>query len=149
MEQFINKSVEEFRANVGEPKWVGVYCCPRSGWVMVCFDTRSCIDETRLNLPDFEYVDYSFMEFHIWNQENERLGELLYNDIDNGLQDAVYDLLTDHTGKTITVTGEFGDDDFEEPFFRMLRTVILKVKCGIGKYNFVVQLLDSKYFEKF
>ena len=148
VEQFIYNGIEKFRGDVAEPNWVGVYSCPRSGWVIMCFDTRSDLDESRINLPVFEYVDYALIGFDVWFEEIERLGDLLYKDIDAGLLDAEYDLLVDHTGETITVKGEFGDDEFEAPFFSMLRTVALKAKCGIGKYNYVVQLLDSKYFEK-
>lgn len=148
VEEFLRNGITEFRSNVAEPTWIGVYSCPHYGWVMLCFDTTNKFDEKELNCPDFGHVEFSVLEMSHWDEASEIAGDLEYEDCEKGIVRDEYLSLLDHTGEIISIGSELGGDEFDYPFFRMLKAATRKIKREANTYKFVVQVLDSKFIEK-
>ncbi len=72
IENFIQDSIGRFKSdNKGEPKSIGIYCCPWAGWLTTNFNIHKTLNETNNNCPDFEFVEFDFLELDGWQEEYE------------------------------------------------------------------------------
>ena len=71
-EKFIITGLEKFSKEVQKPVMMGIYCCPRASWMSLNFRITHSLDGRSYYCPDFEFVEYDFMEFKNWEEEYNR-----------------------------------------------------------------------------
>ena len=107
---FINQGKTEFITESNSIKTIGIYANPRGGWISLNFNKQINLDQTEMNCPDFEYVEYKMLELNDWEEE--------YNN--NQIK------ISDHQKRIIEMDEDVRDDEFNEPFFNFLKHIIHK-----------------------
>ena len=128
IEEFVKTSIDKFLAEQDKINSIGVYCCPWSGWISMCFNVENTIENTHTNCPDFEFVEFDFLELVGWQEEYES---------DSATFVFKTKKLLGHDG---------GDEALNELVFGFLKPIVLKVKEDYS-YEFLLQFLDSKFVE--
>jgi len=126
---FLTSSITRFQAENEEPTSVGIYCCPWSGWMTTNFNITKKIEDTKNNCPDFDFVEFDFMELVAWENEYE----------------------TDHptfklNGSIIIHNHNLGDENLNQLIFEYLKPILIALKNNHNT-NFLLQLLDSTIAE--
>ena len=123
----IENSILKFIEQNGKPKTLGVYCCPWAGWLTTNFN----LSKDEQNCPDFEFVEFDFIELPELEEEYQndktefKIGDDLINlDIE-----------------------ELGDEAINEFMFNSLKSIATKIKEN-KRMEVVLQMLDSQYVEK-
>lgn len=130
IKDFISSSIERFQREIQRPDLIGLYCCPWAGWITINFNVNRKNDETENNCPDFEYIEYDYLELSNWANEYER-------DIPEfKLMDEVK--RHDHN---------LGDEKFNQLIFKYLKPIVIELKQEYES-EFLLQLLDSKMLER-
>lgn len=130
IENFIQNSIQKFQLENGKPSSIGIYCCPWAGWLTINYNISKSIDETYMNCPDFEVVEFSYVEFPEWQEEYEN------------------DLPKFELGEKIfECNQDFGDEELNQLFFNYLKPIVSKIKENINS-EFLLQMLDSSFSEK-
>ncbi len=127
IEDFIQKSIDRFTAEIGVPGAVGIYCCPWSGWLTTHFNTDKTIPESHLNCPDFQFVEFDFLELPDWQEEYEQESPVFEF---NGIR-----FRHDHN---------LGDENLNGFIFNCLKPVVMNLRHR-NKPQFLLQLLDSAF----
>jgi hypothetical protein len=132
IQAFILDGVSHFINEKGQPESIGVYSSPNNGWVSLNFNLDSSIEATGYNCPDFEFVEYSFLEFGSWERE-------YHSD----------------TIEIITVSGSkyvlpeiFEDEAFKKPFFDAFVESVKQISPQLKPSELLVQILDSRLVQK-
>jgi hypothetical protein len=125
IEEFIQGSIDKFKAGNGIPSSIGVYCCPWAGWLTANFNLNKTLTETNNNCPDFEFVEFDLHELPDWQEEYES-------------ENPTYIL----RGVTTKHQPEDGDEKLNELIFNYLKPIIAKLKEN-NKGEFLLQMLDS------
>ena len=130
IEEFIQNSIEKFQSENGNPTSIGIYCCPWAGWLTTNFNLDKKLNETEDNCPDFQFVEFDFLELSEWQEEYEH--EMPKFEIG---------------GQTIEHNHDFGDEKLNELIFNYLKPIIRRLK---EKENsvFLIQMLDSSFAEE-
>lgn len=129
IKEFINNSILKFKEEHKEPNSIGVYCCPWSGWLTTNYNLTKTIEETDNNCPDFEYVEFDFLDLKDWEMEYEK------------------DKPEFKLNKKIKVHDhELGDEKFNQLIFNYLKPILLEINEKI-RITFLLQMLDSSSFE--
>lgn len=127
---FITNSISRFKSENEEPNSIGIYCCPWSGWITTNFNINKTIEETENNCPDFEFVEYDFLELTEWQDEYETDNpQFKLNDSIN---------IHDH---------DLGDENFNQLIFDYLKPLVIDLKESY-EFDFLLQMLDSNLAEK-
>ncbi|ASV30109.1 hypothetical protein [Maribacter cobaltidurans] len=127
---FITNSISRFKSENEEPNSIGIYCCPWSGWITTNFNINKTIEETENNCPDFEFVEYDFLELSEWQDEYETDNpQFKLNDSIN---------IHDH---------DLGDKNFNQLIFDYLKPLVIDLKESY-EFDFLLQMLDSNLAEK-
>ncbi|KAF2509152.1 hypothetical protein E0W73_19085 [Flavobacterium foetidum] len=129
IEEFIQNSIERFKIENGNPNSIGIYCCPWAGWLTTNFNLDKTLNEAENNCPDFQFVEFDFLEFPEWQEEYE----------------------SDHpkfeiNGDIIEHNHDFGDEKLNELIFNYLKPIALKIKDK-NNSNVLLQMLDSNFIE--
>lgn len=98
---FINQGKTEFITESNSIKTIGIYANPRGGWISLNFNKQINLDQTEMNCPDFEYVEYKMLELNDWEEECNN----------NQIK------ISDHQKRIIEMDEDVRDDEFNEPFF--------------------------------
>lgn len=123
----IENSIIKFIEENGNPKTIGIYCCPWAGWLTTNFNLT--IDEQ--NCPDFEFVEFDFIEL-------PELEEEYQNDkVEFKIGDNIITLDIE----------EKGDEAINELMFNSIKTIAIRLKEN-KNIEVVLQMLDSQYEEK-
>lgn len=72
IDDFIDRSIKDFKKEHGDPSSIGIYCCPWAGWLTVNLNKEKSIADTKENCPDFEFVEYDFLDLEGWQDEYEK-----------------------------------------------------------------------------
>ena len=127
IETEIENSILKFNKENGIPNILGIYCCPWAGWITTNFNLTKEVT----NCPDFEFVEFDFIELP--ELELEYQNELPKFKIDDEI---------------ISLDLEYlGDEAINEIIFINLKPLALKIKAT-KKIEVVLQMLDSKFGEK-
>lgn len=129
IEEFIQNSVEKFQIENGSPNSIGVYCCPRAGWLTTNFNLAKTLKDTENNCPDFQFVEFDFLELPEWQEEFE-------NDSPE----------FEINGQAIEHNHDLGDEKLNEMVFSYLKPIISKLK-NKNNSTFLIQMLDSNFVE--
>ncbi len=129
IKEFINASLNRFQEENGQPNSIGIYCCPWAGWLTTNYNIHKNIADTENNCPDFEFVEYDFLELSEWADEYE----------------------TDHpeyklNGSVIRHSHNAGDESLNERIFEYLKPIVVDFKEK-HNFNFLLQMLDSHKVE--
>lgn len=127
--EFINNSITRFQTVNGLPTSIGIYCCPWSGWITTNFNIKTKLSETENNCPDFDFVEYDFMEIPEWENEYESEHPEFKT---NGL-------VNSHNH-------ELGDENINEIVFNYLKPIVIAIKESKNS-AFLLQMLDSNFSE--
>ena len=125
IKEFFNSSINRFQEENRRPSAIGIYCCPWSGWITINFNITKKIVDTENNCPDFEFVEFDFMELAEWKSEYET---------DN----PKYKL----DGLTIQHNHDLGDENLNELIFDYLKPIVIELKNNYDS-DFLLQMLDS------
>lgn len=127
----IDESIQKYLGQHGSFSALGIYSCPWSGWVSICFNRTKTISDAEENCPDFEDVEYGMIEIEEWSNEyNSDKSIIEYNNKTHELE-----------------IEEVGDDGYNVYFFKYLIDIV-NTKYGIKyKNKILIQMLDSEYFE--
>lgn len=128
--KMVQDSINKFEIEKGIPNSVGIYCCPRGGWISINFNISKTIEQTLFNCPDFE-----FLEFEFW--ENK---EIL-----DKIEKQSFNILIEN--QVLIVDPDLGDERINEIFFNFLKPLIVEISQNY-KYSILLQMLDSKFVEK-
>ncbi|RYX82638.1 hypothetical protein EON73_04205 [bacterium] len=125
IDNFILTSIEKFTSENKPPSSIGIYCCPWAGWLTTNFNTSKTLEETENNCPDFEFVEFDFLELGKWQEEYEK------------------DLPTFKISETVTNHNHnLGDEKLNELVFKFLETIATKIKLKFQQ-EILLQMLDS------
>lgn len=129
IEDFLDSSIKRFQEENTKPISIGVYCCPWSGWLTTNFNISKNIAETENNCPDFEYVEFDFLELSKWEDEYET---------DN----PEYKL----NGSIIQHDHDSGDENLNQVIFEYLKPIVIGFKKK-HDFDFLLQMLGSNKVE--
>jgi len=129
IEEFIHKSIENFKIENGSPNSIGVYCCPWAGWLTTNFNLDKTIEETQNNCPDFQFVEFDFLDLPEWQEEYEN-------------NNPEFEI----NGRKIEYNHNLGEETINELIFGYLKLIIHRLKKKSDSV-FLLQMLDSKYVE--
>ena len=129
IKDFINSSIIRFLKENEKPNSIGIYCCPWSGWLTTNFNISRNISETENNCPDFEFVEFDFLELSNWEDEYES---------DN----PEYKL----DGTIIQHDHDSGDEGLNQLIFEYLKPIMIESKKKYD-FDFLLQMLGSNYVE--
>lgn len=129
VKEFIVNSTQRFSTENEHPNSIGIYCCPWSGWITTNFNINRSLPETENNCPDFEFVEYDYLELQEWQNEYEREnpafksnGEIKYHNHD------------------------LGDEHFNRLIFEFLKPILSEIKQKFES-DLLIQMLDSELAE--
>lgn len=132
IEKFIQVSIEKFKTdNKAVPKSIGVYCCPWAGWMTTNFNINKTLKETENNCPDFEFVEFDFLELEGWQEEYET-------------ENPTYKT----NGLLIHYQPGTGDEKLNEVIFKYMEPIIVKLRAN-NESDFLLQMLDSNFIKQF
>ena len=126
--EFITNSISRFQSEYGEPNSIGIYFCPWSGWITTNFNVKTKLIETENNCPDFDYLEYDFMEIPEWKNEYETENPKFKS---NGL-------VKNHNH-------DLGDENINEIIFDYLKPIVIGLQRNDCKL--LLQMLDSNFAE--
>ncbi|ENI5462346.1 hypothetical protein ABZG89_002390 [Flavobacterium psychrophilum] len=126
IESEIENSIFKFIEENGKPKTLGIYCCPWAGWLTTNFN----LSEDEQNCPDFEFVEFDFIELPELEEEYQN------------------DKTEFKIGENLTTVDfeELGDEAINEFIFNVLKPIAIKVKNN-KNMQVVLQMLDSQFVE--
>ena len=125
IKEFLNSSIHRFQEENNNPNSIGVYCNHRSGWITTNFNINKSIAITKNNCPDFEFVEFDFLELPEWEVEYEA-------DIPEYKLNGVF-VKHDHN---------LGDEHLNQMIFEYLKFIVVELKKNY-RFNFLLQILDS------
>jgi len=129
LKEFFEMSLQKFKIEHGIPIAIGIYCCPWSGWLTTNYNLTKKIEETEKNCPDFEYVEFDFLDLKDWEMEYEK--DKPEFKLNNEIK------IHDH---------ELGDEIFNQLIFNYLKPIIIEFKEK-SKFISLLQMLDSSSLE--
>ena len=129
IKEFIVNSTQRFSTENEHPNSIGIYCCPWSGWITTNFNLNRSLSDTENNCPDFEFVEYDYLELQEWQNEYEKDNPVFK--YDNQVKYHNHDLEDEHFNRII---------------FEYLKHIILEVKDKF-KSDLLLQMLDSEIAE--
>jgi len=130
IKKFLSTSINRFQSENEKPNSIGIYCCPWSGWITTNFNVNTKLTETENNCPDFDYVEYDFMEIPEWQEEYENdKPEFKVN------------------GSIINHNHDLGDENINELIFEYLKPIVSELKNNYNS-DFLLQMLDSRMVEE-
>ena len=125
IKNFIVDSIEAFKTQYGKLTSIGIYGCPWAGWISLNFNTEKSLSDTEFNCPDFDIVQYTFLDLERWQDEYESgTPEYMFKD------------------KIMELDYNLGDEALNGLFFKFLSSIVLELK-GIYKEDILLQMLDS------
>ncbi|AEA45737.1 hypothetical protein [Fluviicola taffensis] len=130
IEEFIQNSIDKFRMDNSDPNSIGIYCCPWAGWLTTNFNIDKTLEETQNNCPDFQFVEFDFLELHEWQEEYEK-------------DDPEFEI----NGQKIQHNHDFGDEKFNELIFNYLIPIVKELK-NKNNSTFLLQMLDSNFIQQ-
>ena len=125
--EFINNSISRFQTEYGLPTSIGIYCCPWSGWITTNFNIKTKLTETENNCPDFDFVEYDYMEIPEWEDEYESENPEFKT-----------------SGLVKRVNLDLGDEVFNKIIFDYLKPIVAEIKEQKDSI-FLIQMLDSNF----
>ncbi|MEP2689234.1 MULTISPECIES: hypothetical protein [Maribacter] len=125
--EFINNSISRFQTEYGLPTSIGIYCCPWSGWITTNFNIKTKLTETENNCPDFDFVEYDYMEIPEWEDEYESENPEFKT-----------------SGLVKRVNHDLGDEVFNKIIFDYLKPIVAEIKEQ-KDLIFLIQMLDSNF----
>jgi hypothetical protein len=132
IESFIRDSTERFMADYKKQLTsIGIYCCPWAGWLTTNFNVNKTLAETNNNCPDFEFVEFDFLELNGWQEEYER-------------ESPAYKI----NQQVIHHRHDSGDEKLNELVFKFIEPLAAKLKKSYGS-DILLQMLDSRCIKKF
>lgn len=129
IEEFIQSSIEKFILKNGNPNSVGIYCCPWAGWLTTNFNLERTLKETQNNCPDFQFVEFDFLELQKWQEEYEN-------------ENPEFEI----NGKKIIHNHNLGDEKLNELVFSYLKPIVIGLKVKDNTI-FLLQMLDSSFVQ--
>lgn len=129
IKDFLTSSIERFQKENERPNSIGVYCCPWSGWLTTNFNINKDITETENNCPDFEVVEFNFLELSKWEEEYE--SDNPKYKLDGSIRQHNHDL---------------GDESLNQLIFEYLKPIVMELKKK-HNFDFLLQMLDSNKVE--
>lgn len=129
IEKFIQNSIEKFKMENGNPNSIGIYCCPWAGWLTTNFNLEKTLDETQNNCPDFQFVEFDFLELPEWQEEYENTNPQF-----------------EINGQKIEHDHDFGDEKLNEIIFSYLKPIVRDLK-NQNNSIFLLQMLDSSFVQ--
>lgn len=123
--QFIQNGITAFETTHGKAGSMGLYCCPWSGWLSLCFNKTRTIAETQQNCPDFEFVEFAMLDRSAWADEYES------DNMSFRFENA--ELVRDET---------FGDEQLNRFVFNYLETLLPEIQKTFAA-PVLLQMLDS------
>lgn len=130
IKEFLETSIHRFQLENQMPNSIGIYSCPRAGWITTNFNIKRSLSDTENNCPDFEFVEFDFFELPEWEEEYEKdapefklNNEIKYHDHD------------------------LGDEHFNELIFNFLKPIAIELKENY-KTALLLQMLDSALSEE-
>ena len=130
IKKFLNTSIERFQTENDEPNSIGIYACPWAGWISINFNVNKTLTETENNCPDFEYVQFDFLEIPELQEEYET------DNPEFGINDSIK-----------THNHELGDENFNQLIFEYLKPIVKEIKENFES-DFLLQMLDSNLVEQ-
>ena len=129
--QFLETSLNKFRAEQQDPASMGIYCSPQSGWLTTNFNSIQTLAEANNNCPDFEFVEFDILELPAWQEEYES-------------EEPVFKT----ANAELTLTADMGDEDLNEFIFNFLLLFAKDLRSRSG-IPVLLQILDSKFAQVF
>ncbi|MCK8521468.1 hypothetical protein M0D21_07810 [Aquimarina sp. D1M17] len=125
IKEFLSSSINRFIKENQIPKAIGIYCCPWSGWITTNFNITKKVEETSNNCPDFEFVEFDFLELAEWESEYEKDNpEFKLN------------------GEIQYYNDDLGDESLNEFIFEYLKPIVYELTKNYDS-DFLLQMLDS------
>ena len=125
----IKQAISAFSQEHKEPKAIGIYSCPSSGWVSINFNKKKNISQVDSNCPDFEFVEFSLIELPEWTAEYES---------------EEIQIKTGFLSK-IKISPEDGDESFNKVIFDYLCDLCQPILLPQFSGKVLIQMLDSEY----
>jgi len=132
IKQFIIAGLEKFTKDVNRPSIMGVYCCPRMGWISLNFNITHSFNQENYYCPDFEFVEFDLIEFENWQEEFDSMERIWIDD----------------NSKTYHSNWGDGDEALNGFLFPFLKNLIVNLNKEIKLPSTVLQFLDSRFNEK-
>jgi hypothetical protein len=132
IEEFILNGVNEFSSEKSKIQTVGVYSCPRNGWISLNFNKTIDLESTGKNCPNFEFPEYFLMNLFFWELEYEKENPSII----------------DSKGEIVDLPTGFNDDEFNAPFFKLLQNILEALSIKLNVNEIYLQTLDSKFEEQ-
>jgi len=132
IEKFIVAGLEKFSEEVQNPVMMGVYSCPWASWISLNFKITYSLDGRSYYCPDFDFVEYDFMEFKNWEEEYHGAeGTWIIND-----------------SNVYNSTHDDGSERLNKFFFGYLKDVLIGLNNKHKLPSTLLQMLDSNCCEK-
>ena len=132
IKSFIEKGTDLLTKTNQEPKVVGIYSSPNYGWISLNFNSTKALEDSSLNCPDFEFVEFNLLELPDWETEYENSKPQI----------------TNSKGNIISMSEYFGDGEYKAPFYELLIEIAAKLSNTNESFQYFVQMLDSELNEK-
>ena len=132
IEKFVQASIDKFKTEKNKgPVSIGIYCCPWAGWLTTNFNITRTLEETENNCPDFEFVEFDFLDLEGWQDEYES-------------DSPDYKV----NGVVVHFDHDSGDENLNELAFKFLEPIVIRLKSVNGS-DFLLQMLDSRFYRVF
>jgi hypothetical protein len=128
----LNTIIKNYNSEHKELNSIGIYSCPSSGWISLCFNKNKTIDDCGNNCPDFEFVEYGIIQIPEWEEE--------YNLEKIEIKENAFKTFRPNIE-------EEGDDAYNQIFFEYLKKIAKEELYSKYKNKILVQMLDSQYCE--
>jgi hypothetical protein len=129
IKEFVIETTNEFINEHGQIQTLGVYTCPRSGWISMNFNQMKDLVISEYNCPDFEFVEFKLLNIDDWETEYEKKEPTIL----------------EINGNILRLNKDFGDDEFNKPFFKWLLSILTTISSQLSAIEIYLQFLDSKF----
>lgn len=130
IKSFLLKAINRFKIENKEYNSIGIYCCPWAGWITINFNINKTLNDTKNNCPDFDFVEYDFLDLSEWQNEYETYKpEFKINDSMN---------YHNH---------DLGDENLNQLIFSYLKPLAIELK-QTHQTEILLQMLDSSFIEQ-
>lgn len=128
--RLIERTITEYKKLGVRAETLGIYVNPSNGWISTNIQT-SWDENTELNCPDFDLVEFDIVNFPKWHEAYQSF-------------EAVKITFANFES---TVERGFNDDDFNKPFFIFMSQIINENRNTFDTHRIFLQFLDSQYEE--
>jgi len=128
IQNFISNSVSDAENKFDGINSLGIYISPLNGWISICINYSTKIEETTFNCPDFDMVEFQLLDLPEWSEEGEKEQPIF-----------------SYENNELNWNGE--EETLNKFIFNYFVGLIIPSIIADFKKPLLVQMLDSKYLK--